>query len=78
MEEEISDLKYHRNSTCLQDELIDKYFFGIEDRIHFAGSKKEAQDIKEEACAGFDQESIGNLFPFYLRRIVEDMYSKYW
>lgn len=78
MEEEISDLKYHNITNSLQDDLIEKYFFGIEDRIHYAGSKKEAQEIKEEACSGFDQESIGSLFPFYLRRIVEDMYSKYW
>jgi len=77
-EEEISNNNYFHSGPCLEDMLIKKYYFGIEERIHYAGSKKEAKGIIEEACDGFDQECIGDITPFYLRRIVENMYEKYW
>ena len=78
MGEEIIDYKYHDDSNYLKNNLIETYFYGIEARLHHAKSKKEAQEIKEEAYSKVDEDSIGNLFPFYLRCIVEDMYSKYW
>lgn len=77
-EEEINDLNYLHRGPCLEDVLIEKYYFGIEDRIHYARSKKEAKEIIEEAINGLDQESIGDIVPFYLRYIAENMYAKYW
>ena len=76
-EEEISDRNCFHDRTSLEELLIKKYYVGIEDRIHYASSKKEAKEVVEEICNGFDQEYIGDIVPPFVRYIAENIYAKY-
>ena len=57
MDEEISlEGRYPTTECSLLDELIKKYFVGIEERIRSAKNREAAKLLADNACQGFEQE----------------------
>lgn len=79
MDEEISlEERYPTNNCSLLDELIEKYFVGIEERIRSANTQKEANLVVDNACQGFERECQSEFIPLFFKRYVNGIFEKYW
>ncbi len=61
-----------------QEQLIREYCRGIDERIRSAASKEEAERIVQDACRGFDDACASELVRAFLKRYVNDLFTKQW
>ncbi len=79
MDEEISlEERYPTTQCSLLDELIEKYFVGIEERIRSANTQEEAKLVVDNACQGFERECQSEFIPLFFKRYVNELFEKYW
>lgn len=79
MDEEISlEERYSKAKCSLLDELIEKYFVGIEERIRSATNREEAKLLADNACRGFERQCESEIIPLFFKRYVNGLFEKYW
>ena len=79
MDEEISlEGRYPTTECSLLDELIKKYFVGIEERIRSAKNREAAKLLADNACQVFEQECESEIIPLFFKRYVNGLFEKYW
>lgn len=78
MDEEISlEERYSKAKCSLLDELIEKYFVGIEERIRSANTQEEAKLLADNACQGFERECQSEIIPLFFKRYLNGLFEKY-
>ncbi len=76
--EELNDKGYFAARSPRDDELIEKYCLGIEERIRAAKDRNDAKQIAGDACRGFEQQCESEIIPLFLTRHVRELFEKYW
>ncbi len=77
-EELINEQQFLRLNQTRQSELIAKHCSGIEERIHDARSKEEAEKIASNACSKFESECTSSIVRMALAQYIQAKVMHYW
>ncbi|NIV10818.1 MAG: hypothetical protein GWN62_05875 [Aliifodinibius sp.] len=77
-DEELFNERYSAARSPLDEQLIQKYCTGLEDKIRFAKSRQEAHEITQDACREFERQCDSEIIPQFLIRHVNNLFEKYW
>jgi hypothetical protein len=76
--ESITDQQFADLGQKRQLEVLSEHCAGMEDRIRMAGSRKEAEAIKEQTCGKLRDVCISELVQGALVQRTQELVERYW
>ena len=79
MEEEISLAeRFGHHEVKRQEELVQRYFGNIEEKIRAVRSKQEALEVSKKVMRNFESECLSEVLPDFLKHYLAELVEKYW
>ena len=77
-EEAYLEERYTAVLSPLDEELIEKYCSGMEEKIRLARHRKEAELIVHDACREFENLCENDALVTFLKRHVFNVFQEFW
>ncbi|MGA2623883.1 MAG: hypothetical protein ABSF91_08530 [Bacteroidota bacterium] len=77
-DEIIEDKDFSSIPSERQNELVNTYCSGLEERLRAVSGQKEALEIIDATCKNFDAECESDIVRSYLRKYVDSLFFKIW